>query len=87
MANFFEIVELTNGDVALRRADGDDGEEQAEIVKIQFSQDAKDGLNSHHLEIAHAMIEAGVRKVGEISGLEVEHSDFPEMPEGNRSVH
>ena len=84
MASFFEIIELSNGDVALRRADD---ENKDEIVKIQFSKEAKDGLNSHHLEIAHAMIEAGVRKVGEISGIEVEHSDFPEMPDTQRSLH
>lgn len=68
MAAVFEIVELENGDVALKRNDG----EGEPLVRIVFSGDAKDSFPEQHLEIARAMIEAGVLKVGELSGVQVE---------------
>jgi len=68
MAAVFEIVELENGDVALKRNDG----EGEPLVRIVFSNDAKDSFPQQHMEIARAMIEAGVRKVGELSGVQVE---------------
>lgn len=84
MASFFEIVELSNGDVALRKADDDSSEP---IVTIQFSDDAKSGLRTHHVEVAKAMLEAGVQKVSEISGVEIEHSEIPDDRPGSHSVH
>lgn len=68
MAAVFEIVELSDGDIALKRSDG----EGEALVKISFSSDAKSSFPKQHLEIARAMIEAGVRKVGELSGVHVE---------------
>lgn len=68
MAAVFEIVELSDGDIALKRSDG----EGEPLVRITFSGDAKASFPAQHLEIAKAMIEAGVRKVGELSGVEVE---------------
>jgi len=64
----FEIVELSDGDIALKRSDG----EGEPLVRISFSGDAKMSFPEQHLEIAKAMIEAGVRKVGELAGVEVE---------------
>jgi len=68
MAAVFEIVELTDGEIALKRSDG----EGEPLVRIRFSGDAIASFPQQHLEIAKAMIEAGVRKVGELSGVEVE---------------
>lgn len=84
MADFFEIVELSNGDIGLRRAD-EESEEM--IVKIQFSAQAKEGLKNHHIEVAHAMIEAGVSKVSELSGIDIEHDDVLTDLETPRSIH
>jgi hypothetical protein len=84
MADFFEIVELSNGDIGLRRAD-EESEEM--IVTIKFSEEAKVGLKNNHIEVAHAMIEAGVGKVGELSGLDVEHEDILTETENPRSIH
>ena len=84
MADFFEIVELSNGDIGLRRAD-DESEEL--IVKIQFSEEAKEGLNNNHIEVAHAMIEAGVSKVSELSGLDIEQDDMVTEPENSGIIH
>jgi hypothetical protein len=84
MADFFEIVELSNGDIGLRRAD----EESAEwIVKIQFSEEAKEGLKNNHIEVAHAMIEAGVSKVSELSGLDIEQNDTITESENSGIIH
>ncbi|WP_419811218.1 hypothetical protein [Bacterioplanoides sp.] len=83
MARFFEIVELSNGDIALRRADEQEGEA---LVSIHFSDDAKASLQAHHMDIARVMIEAGVRKVGELSGMEVERDDFSQ-PEYHNQLH
>lgn len=83
MAHFFEIVELSNGDVILRRTDDLDNEA---LVSVRFSEQAKAGLQAHHLEIARVMLEAGVRKVGELSGLEVEREDF-DTPEHDAQLH
>lgn len=83
MARFFEIVELSNGDIALRRADEQDGDA---LVSIHFSDDAKASLQAHHMDIARVMLEAGVRKVGELSGMEVEREDF-DQPEYQQQLH
>ena len=83
MARFFEIVELSNGDVALRRADEQDGDA---LVRIHFSEDAKASLNAHHMDVARVMLEAGVRKVGELSGMEVDDDEF-DAPEHVRRLH
>lgn len=83
MAHFFEIVELSNGDVILRRTDDLDSEA---LVSIQFSETAKAGLQSHHIDVARVMLEAGVRKVGELSGMDVDREDF-DTPEHNTQLH
>lgn len=73
MANYFEIVELSNGDVALRRTDEEGGDA---LLKIHFSDDAKASLSEHHTDVARVMIEAGMKMVGELSGMDVESSDL-----------
>jgi hypothetical protein len=82
MAAVFEIVELSDGDIALKRSDG----EGEPLVRITFSGDAKDSFPEQHIEIAKAMIEAGVRKVGELSGVHVEDtSAFADLED--RVIH
>ncbi len=80
----FEIVELSDGDIALKRSD--DVAESEPLVRITFSGDAKTSFPQQHLEIAKAMIEAGVRKVGELSGVEVEDASAIAQVE-ERIVH
>lgn len=59
---FLEIVELPNGKVALRRSD-EDGEP---LLVIEFSPDAKDFLQGHYIEVAKAMISAGMQVAGQV---------------------
>ena len=84
MADFFEIIELSNGDIGLRKADDASAEM---IVTIQFSAEAKEGLKNHYVEVAHAMIEAGIEKVSELSGLDIEHEDIMTEPENSGLIH
>jgi|TARA_B110001454_G_scaffold139517_1_gene129578 hypothetical protein len=84
MADFFEIIELSNGDIGLRKAD-DTSEEM--IVRIKFSEEARENLKNNHIEVAHAMIEAGVNKVSELSGLEFEQESIVTEPETPSIIH
>ena len=81
MAKFFEIVELSNGDIALRRVDEFDGDE---LVTIHFSDDAKASLQTHHFDVAQAMLEAGVYKVGELAGVGVEREESQTVGQQNQ---
>ena len=59
----YEIVMLPNGDVVLQRTD----EQEAPLVTISFSQDAKAMLNEHRITVAKAMIDAGIDAVDDLS--------------------
>lgn len=58
--SFFEIVQLTNGDYALRRIDDD----SAPLVKISFSEEAREMMEDRDMSVAKAMIAAGIEAVG-----------------------
>lgn len=75
MNRFFEIVELSNGDIVLRNA-SDDQQSEPAMVTINFSEQAKDILQAQHLDVARTMLEAGIRKVGEMSGMSVEQEEL-----------
>lgn len=61
--SYFEIVQLTNGDYALRRIDDD----SAPLVRISFSPEARDMLEDRDMAVAKAMIAAGIEAVGNIA--------------------
>lgn len=63
----YEIVELADGAIALRPAEG---EEEA-LVTIKLSQSANEFLGDDKIEVVKAMIEAGFEAVAEIN-----ESDF-----------
>lgn len=62
-ASLYEIIELPNGDVVLRRAD----EEGEPLVSIRFSAESQYYLKDGKFEIAKAMIEAGMEVAGDLS--------------------
>lgn len=69
---YWEIIELANGEVALRRADSNDDP----LLVIRFSDEAKERLKEQRLDVARAMISAGVQVATEIeSGEETEETD------------
>jgi hypothetical protein len=59
MSDLYEIVELDDGDIILRRA-GDEGEA---LVSIQFSAEALKFLDTSKFLVAKTMIEAGLDAV------------------------
>ena len=73
---FLEIIQLANGEIVLQRAD----EEGEPLVNIRFSKESRDYIGDAELDIAKAMIQAGIEAaayIGEIqaSGLEDETSN------------
>ena len=61
--SFFEIVQLADGDYALRRIDDD----AAPLVRISFSDEAREMLEDRDMNGAKAMIAAGIEAAGNIS--------------------
>lgn len=64
---FYEIVLLPDGDFALQRTD-DDAEP---LVRIRFSEEARDFLGDAGIEVAQAMIDAGIDAVEQL-GMDAE---------------
>jgi len=76
-SSLFEIVELPGGEFALQRS-GEDGEP---LVRIEFSEEARVYLLDAGLDVARAMIDAGIEaieKLGVDSG--------PDGQQANRRV-
>lgn len=73
MSGVFEVVELSDGNIELRRVDDEQGES---LVKIVFSDETKAGLGEHKIEIAKAMLQAGMERVSELSGMQFESSEI-----------
>ncbi|HDZ38093.1 MAG TPA: hypothetical protein ENH62_07390 [Marinobacter sp.] len=61
--SFFEIVQLSNGDYALRRIDDD----RAPLVKISFSDEAREMMEDRDMSVAKAMIAAGIEAAGSVN--------------------
>lgn len=78
MSSFLEIVELVNGDIVLQRADGD-GEA---LMTISFSDESKAYMPSGRLEVARAMIHAGIEAASQmqLAPPELEEEDFDGEP-------
>ena len=79
-ASLLEIVDLGDGEIVLQREDGAD----EPLVTIRFSEEARLYLMEQGLEVARAMIQAGIQAVSEISEQgqsesEVEEGDVPRV--------
>ena len=71
-SSFLEIVELDNGDIVLRRAE----EESEPLVIIQFSEESRGYLRDATLEVARAMIQAGIQAAAMAEQGELELEEF-----------
>lgn len=56
MSDLYEIVEIAEGEIVLRRAD----EEGEPLISISLSDEALYFLNKNRFNVAKAMIEAGL---------------------------
>lgn len=74
-----EIVDLGDGEIVLQRSE-DDSEP---LLRIQFSDEARDYLLDNGLEVAKVMIQAGMQAAASIS--EKDHADDSE--DRARTVH
>lgn len=80
----FEIIELANGDVALRRA----GHKEDPLVRIHFSEVSLRSLREHKIAIARAMLEAGIEAVQHLDDLEPGYfEEEEEFVPINHTVH
>lgn len=67
-ASLLEIVDLGDGEVVLQRADDD----SKPLVTIRFSDESRIYLTDNGLEVAKAMIQAGLQAAAAISEQETE---------------
>ncbi|WP_163833658.1 hypothetical protein [Spartinivicinus ruber] len=77
MPSYLEIVELPDGNIALQRSDAD----EKPLVTISFSEEAKAYLQDNYIEVAKAMLSAGIHMVGIMAETTTEED------ESNRVVH
>ena len=75
-----EIVELENGDVALKPVESEDGDA---MVTIQFSDESLAMLGDVKMLVARAMLEAGINAYTDSSAVE-STLDLEERP---RQIH
>ncbi len=75
MSSVLEIVELKNGDIVLQPADSDD----SPMVTIRFSEEAAEHMPFMKLEVAKAMIQAGIQAFAELT----EQADQAVMESGD----
>ena len=68
---YYEIVQLSNGEVALQRV----GDESEQLVRVSFSDEVKYYLQDQYLDVAKAMINTGIRIVGQIQNEDVEEQE------------
>lgn len=84
--SYLEIIQLPTGEYALRRAD----DENTPLVRIRFSDEAKEMLQDNDLNVAKAMITAGLEAAGsttdEMGDVDMEEEDTM-PPAYNQTVH
>ena len=61
--SILEIIELSDGEVVLQRAEDDSGP----LVTIRFSEESRLYLMGNGLEVAKAMIQAGIQVAAELA--------------------
>ncbi|PLW69487.1 hypothetical protein [Pseudohalioglobus lutimaris] len=80
-ASLLEIVDLGDGEIVLQRAD-DDSEP---LVVIQFSEESRVYMMENSLEVAKAMIQAGIQAVAVMA--EQGEAEAESGAEGPRVLH
>lgn len=68
---FLEIVQLADGEIVLKRSD----QEGAPLVEIRFSEESKEYIGDTGIDIAKAMIQAGIQAVAHLNEDSFEQED------------
>ncbi|NQX89494.1 MAG: hypothetical protein HRT77_12595 [Halioglobus sp.] len=79
--SILEIVDCGDGEIVLQRAN-DDSEP---VVSIRFSDEARVYLMDNGLEVAKAMIQAGIQAAADI--LQRDESEAEAAPDTERVLH
>ena len=82
-ATLLEILETAEREVVLRPAGG----EGDALVTIRFSEESRAYIGEHRLQVAKAMIEAGVRATARLSGSDAELEFVGPREPAARSLH
>ncbi len=74
--SLLELIELANGDIALKRVDGD----EKPLLEIHFSKESQLALDEMKMIIARAMVEAGIQAFSDLSSaVETEEDTIPSI--------
>lgn len=73
--SILEIVDCGDGEIVLQRADDD----SQPVVTIRFSDEARLYLMDNGLEVAKAMIQAGIQAAADIMEDEEAEAEAPEV--------
>jgi len=79
--SILEIVDRGNGEIVLRRPEGD----SEPVVTIRFSEEARDYMLDNGLEVARAMIQAGIETAAIIA--EREEKEGASQQQEERILH
>lgn len=71
MKMYWEIVELEDGQIALRQVD----DQSEPMVTIKFSPEAQARLNDRHIDVARAMFTAGMHFASNMDHFAFEDDD------------
>lgn len=82
-ASLLEIVDLGDGEVVLQRAD-DDSEP---LVVIRFSEESRLYMMDNGLEVAKAMIQAGIQAAAALAEQGEAEAELEPMEEAPRVLH
>ncbi len=78
-----EIIELEDGELAIRDADSDSTEP---MIKVNFSEELKDKLSDQYFDVARVMLTAGIQMVAD-SGLDLSSDEKAEELEPEPTIH
>lgn len=83
MLSYLELVELANGDIVLQKAEGDD----KPLLLIQFSDETRRHIPGSCLEVARAMVQAGLEAAAVMDDEAALENDGEEDESTNSDVN
>lgn len=86
--SYLELVELANGDIVLQKAESD----EKPLLVIQFSDETRRHITGSCLEVARAMVQAGLEAAAvmddEAAMAVEEDEDLEELPaDASKTLH
>ena len=76
MSTLYEILELPSGEIVLQRA----GEDAEPLIRIRFSDQARAYMLDASLDVAKAMVEAGVKVLSDINQAAADNAESEPPP-------